>query len=285
MENIKTIYVHLSPTKLPFANELSLSKFTFDEIPDYTFSSIEQTKKKTNSECILLSDDSIKEFETDLLDFFELCKRGFPSFYKDTFWLLTLLRLYVVCLHTNKYDINSFVHLENDNLIYGDYSCLKNLSKGCYFSKVGPSCGSAGFMFSNDREKFITTIEGLKHLLKKGENQVKQYTNYDFLSEMILIDILVRGNKAEYLPLIPTDKYFDLTNCVFDGASYGQYIGGTNNGHNSGWYGLNHYIGQLLNHKKIEILFENKQPSIIFENNKTNIFNLHIHSKKLNNYV
>jgi hypothetical protein len=102
---------------------------------------------------------------------------------------------------------------------------------------------------------------------------------------MILIDILIRGNKAEYLPLLPQDKYFEVTNCVFDGASYGQYIGGTNNGNASGWYGLNHFIGQLLNQNKIQILFENNQPFVVDNTKKVKIFNLHIHSKKLSNYV
>lgn len=282
METIKTIYVHLSPSKLPFSKELALSNFTFEEIPPYTQVSIDQTVKITNSECILLTE---KGFENELFEFFNLCKEGFPSFYKDTFWLTTLLRLYVVYLYVIKNNLNSFVHIENDNLIYHDYSFLKKLPDGCYFTKVGPSCGSAGFMFCNSIEKFTNTINSLKQLIKKGQNTIKCYTSYDFLSEMIMIDLLVRGNKAEYLPLLPTDKYFDLTQCVFDGASYGQYVGGTNNGNESGWYGLNHFIGQLLNQNKIQIIFENKQPFVIVDNNKIKVFNLHIHSKKLLNYV
>jgi hypothetical protein len=285
MENIKTIYVHLSPNKLPFANELTNSNFAFDEVPAYTQISIDQTKKITKSDCILLTKNEIDDFKDELLEFFNLCKKGFPSFYKDAFWLTTLLRLYVVYLYVIKHDISSFVHIENDNLIFNDYSVLKNLPEGCFFTKVGPNCGSAGFMFCNSKEKLTTTINALKQLLKKGEINIRPHTSYDFLSEMILIDILIRGNKAEYLPLLPQDKYFELTDCVFDGASYGQYIGGTNNGNDSGWYGLNHFIGQLLNQNKIQILFENNQPFVVDGEKKIKIFNLHIHSKKLSNYV
>jgi len=285
MENIKTIYVHLSPTKFPFSGELDQSNFAFDGVPSYTNISIEQTKKITNSDCILLTNDNISEFNNDLCEFFELCKKNFNSFYKDPFWLLTLLRLYVVYLYVIKNNINSFVHLENDNLIYNDYSCLKDLPPGCYFTKVGPHCGSAGFLFCNNLEKLTITFNALKHLIKKGETNIKPFVGYDFLSEMILIDLLVRGKKTEYLPLIPTDEYFNLTNCVFDGASYGQYIGGTNNNHGPGWFGANHYIGELINQKRAEILFENKQPTVKVDGIKTNIFNLHIHSKKLTNYV
>ena len=285
METIKTIYVHLTPETLPFSKELTNSHFVYNEVPAYTYLSIEQTKRTTNSDCILLTNDSIKEYYNDVEEFFELCKNGFPSFYKDPFWLLTLLRLYVVYLYCTKHNINSFVHFENDNLVYKTYDCLKKLPDGCYFTKVGPECGSAGFMFCNSLKNFTITINSLKHLLKKGEQYIKPYTSYDFLSEMILIDLLVRGNKAEYLPLIPNDKYYDITNCVFDGASYGQYIGGTNNNHGPGWSGLNHYLGQLLNQDRVQIIFDKNTPHTIIDNTKTDIFNLHIHSKQLQNYV
>jgi hypothetical protein len=285
MEIIKTIYVHLSPEQLPFAKELTLSNYVFDKVPDYTHISIEQTKKITNTDCVLLSDSNLQPYYKDLQEFFELCKTKFPSFSKDPFWLLTLLRLYVVYLYTVQHDIDRFVHLENDNLIFKDYKCLESLPSGCYFTKVGPYCGSAGLIYCNSAEHFRNAINGIKQLIGKGEETIKQHTSYDFLSEMIMIDLLVRGNRAQYLPLIPTDNFFDLTKCVFDGASYGQYIGGTNNNHGPGWFGLNHYIGQLLSQNQIQILFEDKIPYILYNNTKTEIFNLHIHSKKLQNYV
>lgn len=284
MENIKTIYIHLTPNNLPFSAELTHSDFVYNKIPDYTYTSIKQTKKITNSDCILLS-NNIDEYFNELQDFFEICKQGFPSFYKDPFWLLTLLRIYIVYLYVKKNNINSFVHIENDNLIYKNYTVLQNLPPGCYFAKVGPECGSAGFMFCNNLEKFTITINSLKHLLTKGENSVKPYTSYNFLSEMILIDLLIRGNKAEYLPLLPSDKYFDKTNCVFDGASYGQYIGGTNNNHGPGWFGLNHYLGQLLSQNRAQIIFDKQVPYAIIDNVKADICNLHIHSKQLQDYV
>jgi hypothetical protein len=285
METIKTIYIHLIPDKLPFSEELTHSHFVYNEVPDYTYTSIKQTKKISNSDCILLTNNNIEEYHSQIQEFFDLCKNNFPSFYKDPFWLLTLLRIYTVYLYCTKNNISSFVHLENDNLIYKNYDSLKKLPDGCYFTKVGPECGSAGFMFCNNFKSFETTINSLKHLLKKGEHNIRPYTSYDFLSEMILIDLLVRGNKAEYLPLTPYDKYYDITDCVFDGASYGQYIGGTNNNHGPGWFGLNHYLGQLLSQNRAQIIFDKTTPYTIIDNTKADIFNLHIHSKQLQNYV
>ena len=279
------IYIHIDPTNLPFSNELDLSNFTFTDIPEYTYVSIEQTKKVTGVDSVLLTNKDFNIFKNEIQEFFNICKKGFPSFYKDSFWLLTFLRLYVVFLYVKHNNINKFVHLENDNLIYDTLNVFENLPLGCYFTKVGPYCGSSGLMYCNNTEKFSNVINKMLLLIKKGEHVVRSYTSYEFLSEMILIDLLVQANIAEYLPLFPDDKYFNLTNTVFDGASYGQYIGGTNNGHGPGWYGLNHYVGQKLHNKDITIAFNNKKPNITHSNKDVSIYNLHIHSKNLTKYV
>jgi len=285
MEDLKIIYVHLSPAGLPFSDELDLSNFTYNTIPPYTYVSIAQTKKATNIEPILLTNDSITDYREELIEFFNICKIGFPSFYKDSFWLLTFLRLYVLFLYVKKNNIKNFIHIENDNLIYQDTSIFSNLLPDCYFTKVGPYCGSSGLMFCNSVNKFEHIINKMLFLIKKGEKTVQKYTSYDFLSEMILIDLLVQANIAKYLPLFPEDEFFNLTNCVFDGASYGQYVGGTNNGNGPGWYGLNHFVGQKLHNKEITISFTSKIPTVTQNNITANIFNLHLHSKKLTEYV
>jgi len=287
METVTPIYIHIDPINLLFFNELDLSNFTFTDIPEYTYVSIEQTKKITGADSVLLTNKDFIIFNDQIQEFFNICKSGFPSFYKDSFWLLTFLRLYIVFLYVTHNNINKFVHLENDNLIYDNFNVFKKLPSGCYFTKVGPQCGSSGLMYCNDIQKFNKVINKMLLLIKKGEHVVRSYTSYDFLSEMILIDLLVQANIADYLPLFPDDKYFDLTNAVFDGASYGQYIGGTNNGHGPGWYGPNHYVGQKLhnNNNNINISFNNKNPSINYGNQQVSIYNLHIHSKNLAQYV
>jgi len=285
MENVTPIYIHIDPTNLSFSNELDLSNFTFTDVPEYTYVSIEQTKKITGKDSILLTNKDFNIFKNEIQEFFNVCKKGFPSFYKDSFWLLTFLRLYIVFLYVKHNNISKFVHLENDNLIYNTFSVFENLPTGCYFTKVGPYCGSSGLMYCNDIEKFNNVINKMLLLIEKGESVVRSYTSYDFLSEMILIDLLVQANIAEYLPLFPDDKYFDLTNTVFDGASYGQYIGGTNNGHGPGWYGPNHYVGQKLYNKDISISFKDKNPSINYSSQQVSVYNLHIHSKNLKQYV
>lgn len=280
------ILVHLTTKCLPPELTFKHSDYVFGEIPEYAQICIQRCKEQLKCDPVIITDEIVRNnLSEQVINFYKLCKTGFPSFYDDPFWFLTLLRLFVVCEYAKLFNKHEFLHLEYDNLIYMQDTVFKRLPENCYFTKVGPGCGSAGIMYCNSILSLERVVSGIKTLLKKGQHIIKKFVSYDFLSEMIMIDLLVKGNKAEYLPLVPTDKFFELTNCVFDGASYGQYIGGTNNGHTPGWYGLNHYVGMLLHNNDIQITFKNKTPGVTFRNYASPIFNLHIHSKKLNLYV
>lgn len=286
---MKSIYVHLNPNEFSFSKELTYSNYTFSEIPDYAKYSFQQTKYFLKDSPVVLTNNNITEFAEEINNFFNLCKTGFPSFYKDTFWLTTLLRLYIVYLYVSKNNINEFIHLEYDNLIYSDLKEITNLPKSIYFTRVGPFCSSAGFVYCNNLESFEKFINNLKQLLQKGEHIVRKFTQHENLSEMILIDLIYTHTKntIDYLPILPYqpgNDNFDKLNVLFDGASYGQYLGGTNNGHDKGYYAFHHYVGQEIHKKILDITFD-KIPYIIFNNKKIPILNLHIHSKNLKNFI
>lgn len=286
---MKSFYVHLNPNEFSFSNELKLSHYTYTKIPDFAFVSSQQTEFFLKETPIFLTNKDIDaNFKTEVNNFFELCKKGFPSFYNDPFWLTTLLRLYIVFLYCKRNDINEFIHLEYDNLIYSNFNFLKKLSPSLYFTRVGPFCSSAGFVYCNSIAKFEQFFEKIINLFKKGENHALKFTQYGHLSEMILIDLIHTHtqNIISYLPILPFgigDDNFDKLQVLFDGASYGQYLGGTNNENNKGWYGLHHYVGQEIHKKTIDIIFKN-EPFVLFNGQKIPIMNLHIHSKKLNEF-
>ena len=270
---MNSIYVHLNPKTLSFSKDLKDSDYVYTDLPEFANISINQTKKYLGVNPIIITNDTINEYFKDEVDqFFNICKSGFPSFANDPFWLTTLLRLYVVFLYSKKFNLTEFIHLEYDNLIYSELKQLKKLKPGLYFTRVGPFCSSAGFVYCNSLEKFEQFIDRLTKLFKKGEKTVSQFTQYDHLSEMILIDLIHNHTAGivEYLPILPlapgNDNY-DEIEAVFDCASYGQYLGGTNNGNGKGWYGQHHYIGQQISNKSIEVLFD-KTPYIIYNNKK-----------------
>lgn len=293
METLTYIYVHIDPTKLNFSEELFQSNFTFSELPSYANTSIAQTRKITKQEPVVITNDYINEyFHEPIKEFYELCKEGMPSFYKDTFWLTTLIRLYAVYLYCKKNNINSFIHLEYDNLIYSDFTNLTVLPKNVYFTKVGELYSSAGFVFCNNLQSYEIFINKLKQLISKGENTIKQFTPESFLSEMVLINLIGKhtNNIIDYLPSLPcppANNNFDILQTLYDGASFGQYLGGTNNGNGPGWTGSHHFVGQSIQSRNIEVYFDEqkKKPFAKYQDKVIQIENLHIHSKNLNQFI
>lgn len=286
MENLKAIYVHLSPDKFKFSSDLKLSTFTFSDLPEYAKYSFAQSERYLQQKPILLTNENISESSHEKInELYLLCKQHFPSFFNDPFWLLTLIRLYAVYLYCEENSINKFLHLEYDNLIYSDLNVLEVLPPSIYFTRVGPYCSSAGFVFCNSLDHYKKFIERTKQLIMRGENFVKQFTPYDHLSEMIIIDLIYTHTKdlMDYLPILPEgvgSDNFNKLNVLFDGASYGQYLGGTNNGHSKGWTGRHHYIGAAIEDKKIDVIVDNV-PYVVYNNMRIPIMNLHVHSKRL----
>ena len=270
---MKSIYVHLRPDQFSFSKEFTHSSYVYTDLPSYANLSMQQTQKFLNEESILLDNNIVNnDFFKEMEVFFNLCKEKFPSFYKDPFWFLTLARLYVVFLFCKRENISNFIHLEYDNLIYSDLNQLKTLKPSVYFTQVGPYCSSAGFVYCNSLECFEKFINKLQQLINKGENIVRGFTQYDQLSEMIMLDLIFTHTKeiVDYLPILPlgncSNNFNDLQ-ILFDGASYGHYLGGTNNGNESGWYGLHHYIGREIANKSIDVVFENNKPFVLFGGN------------------
>lgn len=285
---MKCIYVHLNPQSFSFSSELDKNEFTSSSLPEYAAHSIKQSKYYLNDDPIVITNSDLTPDEiVEIEKFFNFCKSKFPSFYKNTFWFLTLTRLLVVYIKAKKLNLDKFIHLEYDNLIYSNMSELQNLKPGLYFTRVGPFCSSAGIMYCNDLSSFEKFLNTLVSLINSGEKVVRQLTSYDHLSEMIMIDIIHRKVKGvvSYLPILPFDfdeDGFESLKVVFDGASYGQYLGGTLTDA-SGWHGLHHFVGHSIAANKLNVTFDQK-PLVRHKDKEYRILNLHIHSKKLENF-
>lgn len=287
------IYTHLNPQNLSFSNEFTSVEWTFTDLPPYAQTSIEQIKKYSGIDPVVVDNNWINtNASQEFLDFFILCKNNMPSLYRDAFWFITLARLYGLFLYCKKNNIQKFIHLEYDNLVYSDFKNLELLKPGIYFTKVGPKFGSAGFVFCNDLQYFEEFILRVQQLLLKGQSTLSQVSQESFISEMVLINLIGEHTQGviDFLPILPFgpgSNNFDILKTVYDCASYGQYIGGTNNGHAPGWAGEHHYIGEQIINKNIEIFFDQnvKQPFLKYNNDVIPVGNLHVHSKKLNLFV
>ena len=285
-----SVFAHITPSKLPFKSNFILDRYTFSDVPDYAKISFDQCEKFLNEKPILISDDYIHEYMIgEINEFYKFCKINFPSYQRDAFWFMTLLRLFVVYDYCKRFNINEFIHLEYDNLIYSDMMCLKKLKPSIYFTRVGPSCSSAGFVYCNKIDNFEKFLIKIKQIISKGEIFARKFTTYPTISEMAMIEMIYSNTKdiVDYLPILPNRSIdnFDMLGVLFDGASYGQYIGGTNNGHDIGWAGNHHYVGKKILNGELKVEFENNKPYVLMNDTMYDIMNLHIHSKQLDKYV
>jgi hypothetical protein len=74
-------------------------------------------------------------------------------------------------------------------------------------------------------------------------------------------------------------------NYVFDPSSYGQYFGGTNEGHLPGFKSTKHLIGiEIISGNIIPLMIE-KKPYVKKGQNLYPIVNLHIHSKRTKEFL
>ena len=84
--------------------------------------------------------------------------------------------------------------------------------------------------------------------------------------------------------------YYTESKFLFDPASYGQFLNGTNT--NRGNYilrrrsiSIDHTIGKELKSKRVSVKFKDKRPIVYFDNKSYKLINLHIHSKNLFKFV
>ena len=195
-------------------------------------------------------------------------------------------------------NLTEVCHVENDVLIYSNIadilSELNLFSNGSVsLTPIGDDYASAAFMYVNN----VDILAKLNCLMLSLMNRGKEYLTKLFnqgANEMLMLSHIYKTipGVIKYLPIQPCGKGaqgLNLFNGIFDPASIGQFLGGTNS-HPSGWYGKDHHwIGASL-HKKLysfEWKVENgiKVPYLAYRNRGYKIHNLHIHSKRLKDFM
>ena len=266
------------------------------DIPDYTEISLRQARK--------LNPDSIIDFislrpadyfdelyinwidqqtiDSDLLnEFRSVCwfdrhdtpNTTYPS--PVGFWQKTAERIYYLQEYISRLDLKNVIHFENDVLIYDD---LDVISTNNQMMAIPMSANKSTFAFSYipDPKTITSLCTYFNWLLSHyGEAKLTSYMR-DHISEMSMLNLAMSEKLVQPFPTLPTQDQ----SLVFDPGSYGQFLGGTNNGHDSGFTDPEHFIGKLIAENKLEVRFEGV-PYV----NDTKIFNLHIHSKNLQRFV
>ena len=98
------------------------------------------------------------------------------------------------------------------------------------------------------------------------------------------------------LKQVPVDlltQHLSIFHCLFDPAFWGQYVGGTPHGDGSGFSASHHWIGNDLRAGRYQVLWRTddigrRVPVVVAERDSAAewpLFNLHIHSKKISDFV
>ena len=203
------------------------------------------------------------------------------------FWSYTMQRFFIIESFCNDHNINEFVHIENDVVIYEDPAKIpfsKYYTNKIGINPVGPKESSAAYMYCNNTALLVKLNNSFLDCLKLGE-RFKEVANTDMVNEMKMLCYLEKKNGyLKYLPLFPEDDLSKMLGGIFDSASWGQYVGGTPHGHKPGVKFAHHYLGMKPNHYSVEWESGHKIPYVKCSV-KCKLYNLHIHSKELEKYV
>lgn len=197
----------------------------------------------------------------------------YPS--PELFWHRTAERIFYLQAYMSNHQINDVFHFENDVIIYYP---LEHADTSDKITVTNMSDTHTTFAISHipSHSLLLNLCNFFNHALSYGERRL-MLLGYDHISEMSLLNIAYRNNIVDTFPT----TFNETGTFIYDPGSYGQYFGGTNNGHSSGFIDPTHHIGKLIMCHKLHPTIENERPRT--EHNM--IFNLHIHSKNLERFI
>lgn len=273
----------------------------FGSIPEYLKYTVNAIKSSDeNSKIYMLSDDNLEQHGVINLNLEDI--KGSitnevltSNYYKsqtNPLWNTSMARIFAIKDMANYLEItNDIVHFDTDVLIYDDFNKYKNKFdslKGLHITQTNSDELIFGFSYINDMtiyEKICSAIYkklfGSENIADKSNLEVK---NYSFNEMRMLREVEVE-NKGYIFPItsVPTKK----EDIIFDPLDIGYFLGGQDKYENVPTIDSRNYLGEyILNDKSnSRVEFVDKKPFLISHGIQNKIFNIHVHNKKLINYL
>jgi len=214
-------------------------------------------------------------------------KTSLNKSFRNGFWFLTSLRFFYIYEFMKQFNISDVFHLENDVPIY--YNCneiIPFIDKNyLYLPFDSFKRNIASIIYIPNKDIFKIILDQYDFNINDMENfvNIKKKTN---LIKNFPIFIKIDGLNEE--------QKFVCENCeiipfIFDAAAIGQYLGGVDPRNDSG--NTIGFINEtcVIKYNNYKIWFEEKngfkKPFIQIEDKIIPIFNLHIHSKKIDKFI
>ncbi len=281
--------------------------FNYGETPDhikYTLNTIKSVDQ--NSDIYFLSNrknnfknlnnlsfsdfPSLNEKRDFLIDYYKetpYSKEKYPLFFTS------VLRIYALYEISNKLKIESFIHFDNDVLIYKSFDELnKNnlfIKDRINITKTNFNDLIFGYSYFPNHTLINKLINEFDIVLKNIDFYTKHYGKGSPLHEMRMLNIVKESNE-DIFNILPSLPYSSDKNIIFDPASYGQFFNGMH--HRRGnyifkrrWVNTKDIVGREIKSKRIKPKFLNSSPVVQYKNKNVSLSNLHIHSKNLNKFL
>lgn len=233
--------------------------------------------------------DKIRQFESEF------------TYDKNDLWFLAAVRLFYIENFLKKFELTDVYHFENDVLLYYDlekyHHIFQRLYQNIAITPGGTDKSMTGFMFVRNSEALARMTQFFISALHiYGMQGIIAAYHMDMVNEMTLMKAYSLDYGSKYitdLPILPFGEHsenYSEFNSVFDPASWGQFVGGTQTW-GPGATPPDHYIGQLLMaHPEYAVIWHQDEqrrnvPYFKYGTNEVKINNLHIHSKNLHLYM
>ena len=201
-------------------------------------------------------------------------------------WESSLMRIFYINEFINMKEINEFVHFDLDVLIYKSFKEVQNifLNNKINITPLTKNFLVFGYCYIPTLQLFTKLTDMLFKILENKKFYEEKYYNSQRLNEMKMLYIAYdeKPELFNLLNVLPNDK----SSFLFDPGSYGQYLGGTHKKKFSkGFIDKDHIAGIEISKKNVKpILFKNNY--CVKENDRIfDLVNLHVHSKKLKNFL
>ena len=238
---------------------------------------------------IEIVDKRVKVFQIKDLDS-KYIKRIYQEDYfsgeQNDLWETSLMRVFYINELVNLENIEEFIHFDLDVLIYKSFEEIKSsfLMNKINITQLTKNFLVFGYLFIPKKHLYNELTEIIFKIFENRFYYEKKYYDTKRLNEMKMLFIAYDKN-PELFNLIQVLPNKNISH-VFDPGSYGQFLGGTHNKKFSkGFIDSEHIVGLEILKKNIKPATLKNKYGVIKDDTFYELANLHVHSKKLKNFL
>lgn len=277
----------------------------------YIFDNIENLKRFGNTDIVVITDEqfrssyeavnvetvAVESLIPEYTDYIETIRHNHKR--KCGFWDLCKYRFKVICKYMETHNVTNIVHLENDVMLFENLDNIKfHCTNKILLTLDNTNRCIPGLMF-------IPSYKIMKTCLNRwtADNDMLNWGfAYNKHKDSIDIIPIIKGNihslndfshftqthwaqKPDYELVSKNNELYDG---IFDAAAIGQYLGGIHRNKTAKRKFINESC--TVNYSQYEIIWklndkDLKCPFIIIDDKEVPIYNLHVHSKDLKQFM